>query len=103
MEERKERHTTSALEVIGHRHGKVELLNLVLRDAVGAGHVVGDGQVLADEARVGGLVQVADVGAGAVSVDLVDGHGDLAARPYLGHGVLGERGLGAFSHVDVAG
>lgn len=99
----KVKHTASALKVIRHRHGKVELLDLILRDAVGSGHIVGDGQVLADETRVGGLVQVADIRAGAVGVDLVNRHRDLAACPHLGHGTVGERCLGVFGHVDVAG
>lgn len=90
------------MEVIRHRHGKVEILDLVLRDTVGSGHVVGDSQVLADLARVGGLVQVADIGTGAVGVDLVDCHGDLAARLDLGYGALSQRCLGVLGNVDVA-
>ena len=78
-------------------------MGLGLREAVDAGDVVLDLEGLGDEARVASLVDVADVGAGAVGVDLVDGHGYFAAGLDLGDGADGEGVLGVFADVDVAG
>lgn len=49
------------------------------------------------------LVEIADVGAGAVGVDLVDGDGQSAARGDFGDAVLGQLILGLLANIDVAG
>lgn len=92
---------TSALKVVGQGSLHLELLGLGLGQAVGAGDVVGHGHL--DEIAVAGLVNIADIGAGAVGVDLVDIHGDGGAARHLGQGARLDGLLGLGLDVDAAG
>ena len=97
------RRRARAFHVLWHGDGNVEVLGLGRRDAVGAGDVVGDSQILADETRVARLVDIAHIRPGTVGVDLVEGDDDVVSGTDLRHGALGQSDLGVLGDVDVAG
>ena len=92
-----------AFHVLRHGDGDVEVLGLGRRDAVDAGDVVGDGQILADETRVARLVDIAHIRPGTVGVDLVEGDDDVVPGTDLRHGALGESDLSVLGNIDIAG
>lgn len=96
--------STGAVQGGGHGDGHVEVLGLGLGETVGTGDVVGDGErdLAGGTESVTGRVHVASVRTGAVSVDLVDGHGHGSVSLDLCDGSCGQSVLGILADIDVA-
>lgn len=106
-------------------NGEVESLCFGLRETVGSRHVVQDGEVLQAflsatcfsmkennakrhitygelDTGVAGHVNVANIGASTIGVDLVEGDCDFAPSLDLRHGLRGQGILSVFSNVNVS-
>ena len=93
---------SGTLHVGRHRDGNVEILSLGLRDAIDAWHVVGDLESLADETRIARLINVANIRASTVGVDLVDCHDYVTPGPDLGDGLCRQSSFRVFGNVNIA-
>ena len=92
----------NAVEVIGHLDVDGEALGLGLAQTVLAGHIVGNLELDKARRRIGRDVEIALVGAGTISVDLVDGNSQAGALGNSRDGLSGDGLLGLAANVDVA-
>lgn len=97
--------TTCAGQVVGQSDGHLKLLRLGLGEAVGTRNIVRDFQRnLTDETEaVACLVKIANIRAGAISVDLVDCNLDRASLGDLGNSIGGQSVFGILANVDITG